>query len=749
MKRFLLILLAAPAALGAVYNVELPGGGVLTVNGLPYINPGITNSASVVWGADGTGLLYATATGTNSSIIYVEGSAVAGPNFGLSTEIDPVVTASTNITFSLVNGSITTNKIDTTFYGLLMAAGSGDVTQAGNNTFTGTNIFQSSTTISNLVSDTVSAVSLTLDTPIGVTAVGTNAADARVQLGVAYDVNVQAYRLGLLQAALALTADGHMVYHNGTLVTNLLSTSAGRYLLTATTAADQRNALVVGELSQDAYGAGWDGATGKTATLDALYDKIQSLPGGSNNISSWNPTYFSVAGGYLDWVGGSVGGGSGGYTYLATNVGGAWQSRTGGTNWTILSTTVSSNYAPASIGRFLEGGWSTVISNYSGTSANVYLTINANGTDVFKDAVSLNNTMRGQNSTFWLVRETDTTAAIITLGSQGGPAAIGQGDFGGTVGGAVTISTNVAWNWATNNTLQIALQCETSTSTNDALGMRMAWSYLRAENAASSGSGDVVGPASSTTNNIAIFTAATGKLIADGGVAIAELATVADPVFTGTATFDTINTSTLTVTNPFPARGITNATASRFAVWGADYRLTNDVAETGTGAPVRANSPALITPTLGVASATSVAIGATNVVSELALKAPLASPTLASPTLNDTVTFEQTVLAAHSSVTNFVADPTVSPYQTINADLTTAFTGVRFLHATNVAAGRQTTVLVFAGTNAAVSVALNSQFAYNTNLVALTTGQVLPVSFYGYGSSPTNVIATLGTIYTR
>ena len=134
---------------------------------------------------------------------------------------------------------------------------------------------------------------------------------------------------------------------------------------------------------------------------------------------------------------------------------------------------------------------------------------------------------------------------------------------------------------------------------------------------------------------------------------------------------------------------------------------------------------------------------------QVQLRAPLASPTLVSPTLNDTVTFEQTVLAAHSTVTNFVADPTVSTYQTINADLTTAFTGVRFLHATNVAAGRQTTVLVFAGTNAAVTVSLAAQFAMNTNSVALTTGQILPISFYGYGSSPTNVVATLGTIYTR
>lgn len=132
MKRLLLALLLSPAAMGATYNVALSGGGVLTVNGLPYVNPSVTNSASVVWGVDGTGLLYATATGTNSSIVYVEGAAVAGPNFGLSTEVDPAVTASTNITFSLVNGSITTNKIDATFYSLLIATSGAGL---------GTNIF--------------------------------------------------------------------------------------------------------------------------------------------------------------------------------------------------------------------------------------------------------------------------------------------------------------------------------------------------------------------------------------------------------------------------------------------------------------------------------------------------------------------------------------------------------------------------------------------------------------------------------
>ena len=559
MKRFLLLLLITPAALGATYNVALPGGGVLTVNGLPYVNPGITNSASVVWGVDGTGLLYATATGTNSSIVYVEGAAVAGPNFGLSTEIDPAVTASTNITFSLVNSSITTNKIDSTFYSLLMQTGAGDVTQAGNNTFTGTNIFQSSTTISNLAVDALEANSLTLNTPIGVTAVGTNAADARTQLGVAYDVDVQAYRLQLLQAALALTADGHMIYHNGTLVTNLTSTSPGRYLLTAATATDQRNSLVVGELDQTVYSAAWDGVTNKTPTLDAIYNWGQALPGGSNAITTWNTNYFSVSGGYLDWVGGDTGGGAGGYTYLLTNSVGAFQSRTASTNWIVMSTTVSSNYAPSATGKFLEGGYGLVLSNNSGTIGNLTMRIKANGTTVFQDvpAAITTGTLRAAAEDFRIVRESDTTASIVSVGAYVNPAAsIGLGDFGGgSPLGNAKVTTNVAWNWATNNTLEISVDCDTATSTNDALGMTVIQAFLRAEGAAGSGTGDVVGPASATSGNIATYSGTTGKLIQDGGTSVSSLATEAEvaagyqPLDADLTTLATLNGSALTNLN--------------------------------------------------------------------------------------------------------------------------------------------------------------------------------------------------------
>ncbi len=101
--------------------------------------------------------------------------------------------------------------------------------------------------------------------------------------------------------------------------------------------------------------------------------------------------------------------------------------------------------------------------------------------------------------------------------------------------------------------------------------------------------------------------------------------------FLGPTSFDALNAGTLTVTNPFPASGVTNPTASRFAVFGADNRLTNDVAETGTGAPVRAVSPALTgsptVPTAAAGTSNTVAASTKYVDDAVAAGGGSASPT--------------------------------------------------------------------------------------------------------------------------
>lgn len=61
-----------------------------------------------------------------------------------------------------------------------------------------------------------------------------------------------------------------------------------------------------------------------------------------------------------------------------------------------------------------------------------------------------------------------------------------------------------------------------------------------------SGTGDVVGPASSVDNRVATFDGTTGKLIQDSGVLITDLALLASPPFTGTPTAPTAAAGTST-----------------------------------------------------------------------------------------------------------------------------------------------------------------------------------------------------------
>ena len=176
------------------------------------------------------------------------------------------------------------------------------------------------------------------------------------------------------------------------------------------------------------------------------------------------------------------------------------------------------------------------------------------------------------------------------------------------------------------------------------------------------------------------------------------------PVLSAPALLSTTTASALVVTNSLK---MANLTASRGLVSDASGYVTNDVAATGSGSPVRGTSP-----------------------------------TLTTPTLNGGITFQQVERQPHSSVTNYVADPSVSQYQIIYAtNLVT-----KFLHLTNAAAGAQTVFLVVAGTNATVSVEIPSSPTWksNTNKVSISAQQILPVSVYCYGSNNTNVVASMG-----
>ena len=162
--------------------------------------------------------------------------------------------------------------------------------------------------------------------------------------------------------------------------------------------------------------------------------------------------------------------------------------------------------------------------------------------------------------------------------------------------------------------------------------------------------GDVTGAASSTDNAVARFDGTTGKVIQNSAVTIAD--TTGDitggkynglTISSTTGTFTIANGKTLAVDNTLTFTGTDSSTVSLGAGGTVTYTSNNLSAfssttsdqlrgvisdETGTGALVFATSPSLTTPTLGVASATSI--------NKVAVTAPATGATL---TLDDGSTF--------------------------------------------------------------------------------------------------------------
>lgn len=602
---------------------------------------------------------------------------------------------------------------------VVSGSGVGDVTLAGTNAFTGPNSFagvttfdgaanlNGSTTISNLTVPGVLAVgSITSDAPLGTSiggTGGTNAASARASLGVAYDVDVQAYRLGLLQAALALTADGHMLVHNGSLVTNLTSTAAGRALLTAASASAQWNNYLLSVASTNgAYDAtSWNGISDRLVTLDQFRDAINALPGGSNAITSVTAP-LSISNGVLSIDTSGLGGGSGGsgWVYLLTNSVGAWQGRDASTNWPIFSKTISSNDLPTATGKFIEGGYSVVLSNYSGSTAALNLSADVNGTTVFRDGYSLSSSavaMRGLVGSLQLVRESSTKASLIIQGHHFNSSItpIGIGDFGSSPTEASAIVTNITVDWTTNLVLSVAVSSDSTVNTNTALGIQVANAWLRRESTATSG-GSITADGTAVTNIVS--SASITNTVAGGQTTLSVIGSGvtginADNIATGTLasnrlpsaiSLTTLSAGTLTATSVSgDGSGLTNLNGANIASGTvAAARIDSAIARLAspalTGTPTinstnlmaEVNSKqGLLSNSAGLAAALSDETGTGSAVLGT-------SPTIDSPQLTGNSVHTLQSWSVYSG-TNYVVDAAVRLLTL------TMSTNIAVLHATN------------------------------------------------------------------
>jgi len=238
-------------------------------------------------------------------------------------------------------------------------------------------------------------------------------------------------------------------------------------------------------------------------------------------------------------------------------------------------------------------------------------------------------------------------------------------------------------------------------------------------------------------------------------VPVGELARLnTNNTFTAPVTFqdDVTFESALTVAEvQTPLLLVSNLTASRIAVIGADGYLTNGtIAESAilTEAEATAAYQPLdtqLTELGGISASTGATIyrhanGWTNLGAGSAgqvLRTSGGVPAWSNPA-------SQSALAAHSAVTNFVADLSISLSEYRLLDETNA---VNFLHATNVAASRGATFLITA-TGGDRALTLPSSWLRAVGFPAsVTNGGAVVLSIYGYGADNTNVIASAQPFY--
>lgn len=176
---------------------------------------------------------------------------------------------------------------------------------------------------------------------------------------------------------------------------------------------------------------------------------------------------------------------------------------------------------------------------------------------------------------------------------------------------------------------------------------------------------------------------------------------------------------------------VTNKTTSSFRI------ISSPVVTVGT-------QPNGYAYTLTVLDISGQSVAITNLASLNVTTLNASQANIGSAYVTNSLSFNQSSLAAHSAVTNFVVDlsTTLSNYR-----LLAETNAVNFLHATNVAAGRMTTLRI-AATGGDRLLTLPATWERSLNFpTRVTNNTAVYMTIYGYGSDNTNVSVTAGTFF--
>ena len=412
----------------------------------PVVNAGSTNVASALAGKqplnsnlttlatlDGSAL-------TNLNASELRSGTVAAARLGSGT--------ANSSTFLRGDGSWST------------PTGSGDVLAAGNNTLTGTNTFSGpnthsgtetfngtvalngATTVSNLtVSGTLSADSASYGTPIGLASGGTGAgtaAGARTNLALVPDVDILAYGIRAKELRDLAWARGDLAQFDGT---NMVRVPIGT---------NGQVPIVTGGI----WVAGNQTATGSSSTtnLSQLNDTLISAPSANQaliyNGTKWANTTPASNPLLVSWIG-SYGVGA------RTNMDVA-------TNNVLAAFSVPPTASPASLGRFLQGQCSVILTNTNAFSATYDFTVDINGTKVIDAPRSVSANQEMYSFNIRLMWESATTASVFAEAfaptTVGSTATTGYGIFGATTHRTTyLVATNAAFVWANTNAVTVSV----------------------------------------------------------------------------------------------------------------------------------------------------------------------------------------------------------------------------------------------------------------------------------------------------